>query len=842
MKTIVREFGKFSFVGLISTAINYGSFYVLYWFGIHYLLASIIGYCAGVLVGYALNRTWTFAGKGAKAIGREFIFYWIVYLVSLLLSTLFLFFLVDVLTLSAPLANILAIGLSTATNFIGLKWIVFHGDVRGRIERWQSRQNSWLPWCVHPLFIAVLVVKLIAGTLFGSDFLVKGFIPFVNYFVSSGFLNPYNFFVEQGFPEAFPYPTGMLAVFAISRFLFTPFVGTQWETVTLLHLFLMRLPLLLADILIYIILCRWLDTKQDLVLKLYWASPVLFFISYIHGQLDVLPTALLFLSLVFLFANRFPAAFAWLGIGLSTKTHLLAALPFYVIYLLVNRHGWKKALLGVLITLSVFGIILLPYLSSPGFIISVFGTSEAAKVFLVHVNYIHNNLVFLLAPGAILVLFLNFFPSKKLNKDAMLLILGLLFTVFTIFVPPMPGWFFWSIPFFVYFFAKYQNTPRASFWLFSLAYLGYFAINSEIPLLSYLQVIWPDILLAPPLHQWLSDVGVNIPLMTNSIFTVLVGAVVMNAIWIYRIGVRSNLEYAASDRPLIIGIGGDSGSGKNTLANLLRQVFGEQNTVCVEGDDAHRWERHDTNWKHYTHLNPKSNLLHRELHHTHVLKGGETVERTAYDHQTGKFTLPIHVEPRKTVLYVGLHPFYLSKMRSMFDIKIFLEPDEGLRRFWKIQRDHIERGHTIEEIEAQLKARKEDAEKYILPQKRFADVIFSLFPRGELINAKKEPPLGLRVACDNSIDVEPFLEAVSRCTTLSIDHSFNDDLHRQTIEFIGTILSEEIHRIAHELIPNLDELTFGVTPHFAHDHNGLRQLFILYYLSEMKKLLMEYAR
>ena len=199
---------------------------------------------------------------------------------------------------------------------------------------------------------------------------------------------------------------------------------------------------------------------------------------------------------------------------------------------------------------------------------------------MVHLPFFEHDLKLLLAPAAVFILLLHFFPYRKMNRDAFLLVLGLLFTVFVVFVPPMPGWLYWSLPFYVYFFAKYKEIPRLSFWVLSVSYLCYVLLSQ-------------------------GDIAINNPLLLNVTFTLFIAALIMNAVWIYRLGVRSNLEYKIHTKPTLIGIGGDSGSGKNTLAKLLVDVFGKDHTSIVDGDDAHKWERHDSNWNQVTHLHPK---------------------------------------------------------------------------------------------------------------------------------------------------------------------------------------------------------------------------------------------
>ena len=122
----VRELCRFIVVGSWSTIINYLLFYILFEIlDINYLISSAFGFIAGVFFGYSFNRKWTFKVKKYKK-RSEIISYFVVYMASLLISLLFLEILVNIAGLDPKIANILAIGLTTCTNYIGVKKIVFN--------------------------------------------------------------------------------------------------------------------------------------------------------------------------------------------------------------------------------------------------------------------------------------------------------------------------------------------------------------------------------------------------------------------------------------------------------------------------------------------------------------------------------------------------------------------------------------------------------------------------------------------------------------------------------------------------------------------------------------------
>ena len=121
---IKQQFLKFIVIGVFSTLVNYITFYVLYQVLMtHYTLASATGFIIGVFSGYGFNKRWTF-GVTEKA--YQFIYkYYAVYIISLGLGLLFLSFLVAILGITPLIAQLLTIGLTTCTNFVGTKLWVF---------------------------------------------------------------------------------------------------------------------------------------------------------------------------------------------------------------------------------------------------------------------------------------------------------------------------------------------------------------------------------------------------------------------------------------------------------------------------------------------------------------------------------------------------------------------------------------------------------------------------------------------------------------------------------------------------------------------------------------------
>ena len=125
MKYLTHQIFKFICVGLFCTAFNYAIFFLLlHQFEINYKISATIGFFAGVFAGFFLNKNWTFQSESQFHL-KNLLFYFLVYTLSLALGLILLHILVEILDLSAEIGNIIMIGFTTVTNFVGLKFGVF---------------------------------------------------------------------------------------------------------------------------------------------------------------------------------------------------------------------------------------------------------------------------------------------------------------------------------------------------------------------------------------------------------------------------------------------------------------------------------------------------------------------------------------------------------------------------------------------------------------------------------------------------------------------------------------------------------------------------------------------
>jgi phosphoribulokinase len=183
-----------------------------------------------------------------------------------------------------------------------------------------------------------------------------------------------------------------------------------------------------------------------------------------------------------------------------------------------------------------------------------------------------------------------------------------------------------------------------------------------------------------------------------------------------------------SDRPIILGIVGDSAAGKTTLTRGIAQALGEENVTTICTDDYHRYDRIQRAERKISALHPDCNYIDIMGQHLSLLRTGQSILKPIYNHNTGSFDPPEYIAPSKYVIVEGLLGYSTRKMRDCYDLKVYLAPPEDIRAQWKISRDTRKRGYNEAEVLEQLRQREPDSDAYIRPQRQWADLVVSFLP------------------------------------------------------------------------------------------------------------------
>jgi putative flippase GtrA len=122
---VVAEMLRYGLVGLVNTGIGYGVIAVaMQVIGLHYLVANVLGYGAGVTASFFLNKFFTFRSRGAITLAEPLLFLAVIG-GSYLLQFGALAFLVEVAHVERLLAQALAMALYAAAGYAGNRRLTF---------------------------------------------------------------------------------------------------------------------------------------------------------------------------------------------------------------------------------------------------------------------------------------------------------------------------------------------------------------------------------------------------------------------------------------------------------------------------------------------------------------------------------------------------------------------------------------------------------------------------------------------------------------------------------------------------------------------------------------------
>jgi phosphoribulokinase len=176
----------------------------------------------------------------------------------------------------------------------------------------------------------------------------------------------------------------------------------------------------------------------------------------------------------------------------------------------------------------------------------------------------------------------------------------------------------------------------------------------------------------------------------------------------------------------IIGVAGDSGSGKTSFTRSIRHLFGDELVSTITLDDYHLLDREERRARNITPLVPEANNLTGLEKDLSDLKMGKPVRKMVYNHSLGVLEGPVTFRPSKIVILEGLHTLFTRGLRESIDFSLYVDPADDVRREWKLKRDMEKRGYSEREVMEEIKKRQDDYERYIAPQKEHADAVIHI--------------------------------------------------------------------------------------------------------------------
>lgn len=671
---------------------------------------------------------------------------------------------------------------------------------------------------LHPLFFLGLVIRLVLIIGMAPLPVSDWFAPFLDASISSASLDPWSrWMAEGGNPLAFPYGYAMWLGF-LPLMLLTKLIGAPPQ-------YGYEGTLLVADFFLLITLHQLLPGRQRLLLAVYWLSPIVILATYALGLNDIVPALLLMLSIFFIRRVELKLAGALCAAAISAKLSMIVALPFFFIYLYNNkalRQRGSQFLLGFFVCALIFGV---PFLFSEAGLQMLLGNREMAKIYVGAFNLGGNFSIYIVPLVYFTMLYLTW-RVRRLNFDLFQTTTGMAFLLIVLMIPASPGWFVWSIPFLVLYQAMSGRIAVLLVGVFSALYVLstllvtplQFTNNRSFDLGSALYIS--------------AQVGSH---AASLLHTSMVAIGVILAIRIWHEAISRNDFFRLSRKPFVIGIAGDSGAGKDTFADSIEALFGEHSVVKLSGDDYHLWDRQKPMWQVMTHLNPMANDLEGFCRDLVSLTDGKSLQSKRYDHTTGKMSKPLLTTSNNFIIASGLHALYLPILRDCYNLKIYLDIDEGLRRHFKLKRDVHQRGHTVERVLSSFEKRESDSERFIRPQATYSDLTLALHPIHPrmLESLDDKHPLRLKLVVKtrhgfNELSLNRVLVGVCG---LHVDIVVSDDGSEVQMTIEGDASAADVAMAAEMLCPQIFEF-LDIPPKWQDGMIGLMQLITLSHISQ----------
>lgn len=177
---------------------------------------------------------------------------------------------------------------------------------------------------------------------------------------------------------------------------------------------------------------------------------------------------------------------------------------------------------------------------------------------------------------------------------------------------------------------------------------------------------------------------------------------------------------------ITIGVYGGTGSGKTTIVSQIVSEFPTSEIQVISQDSYYKDTSHLTfdercalNFDH-----PDAIDFPLLYQHVNSLKNGENIEQPVYSFETHNRTKEtVTVVPKRILIIEGILILNYPKLRSLFDLKIFIDADSNMRMERRVSRDISERGRTPEEVlNRYLNTLKPMHKQFIEPMKVHADI------------------------------------------------------------------------------------------------------------------------
>lgn len=202
------------------------------------------------------------------------------------------------------------------------------------------------------------------------------------------------------------------------------------------------------------------------------------------------------------------------------------------------------------------------------------------------------------------------------------------------------------------------------------------------------------------------------------------------------VGAGKLIEHRGKGNPqtmavVTLGIAGGTGSGKTTVARAIVAKVGADRVAYLDQDayyhDLSHLAHEDRRQVNFDHPAAFDNALLCD--HVRRLQRGEEIPKPIYSYKESvRLAESIPVRPADLIVIEGILALENDELRSLMDVRIFVDTDDDVRLMRRLRRDISERGRTLEHVLGQYEATVRPMHMaFVVPSRRHADVVI---PRG----------------------------------------------------------------------------------------------------------------
>ncbi len=182
-------------------------------------------------------------------------------------------------------------------------------------------------------------------------------------------------------------------------------------------------------------------------------------------------------------------------------------------------------------------------------------------------------------------------------------------------------------------------------------------------------------------------------------------------------------------KPYIVGITGGSGSGKTTFLRNLSEGYSAEEVCILSMDNYYKPRTQQVYDENGVQNFDLVDSIDTQTFFKDIIRlvSGETIVKEEYTFNNSLADADmITIKPAPVMILEGLFVMHMKDLRSLLDLKIYIEAKDALKIIRRIKRDQTERNYPLEDVLYRYESHVLPSyEKYIFPYKNDVDIIIN---------------------------------------------------------------------------------------------------------------------